>query len=70
MVLGEDRDASHLVPSWQDVGVHESIDEITKPLRDITDLLSGETRVTSSAVKPLLNVINTTMLDVKDTDTN
>ena len=54
VVLGEDRDTSHLVPSQQDVNVLESIDEVTKPLRDITDLLSGEKRVTCSAAKPLL----------------
>ena len=69
VVLGEDRNTSHLVPSWQDVDVLECIDKVTKPLKDITDLLSGEKQVTSSAVKPLLSVINSTMLDVKDTDT-
>ena len=69
VVLGADHNTSHLVPSWQDVDVLESIDEVTKPLKDITDLLSGEKQVTSSAVKPLLSVINKTMLDVKDTDT-
>ena len=56
------------MPSWQDVVVLECIDKVTKPLKDITDLLSGENQVTSSAVKPLLSVINSTMLDVKDTD--
>ena len=42
MVLGQDHNTSHLVPSWQDVDMTESIDNVTKPLQDITDLLSGE----------------------------
>ena len=38
VVFGQDHNTSHLVPSWQDVDMMESIDNVTKPLQDITDL--------------------------------
>ncbi len=37
--------------------------------RTITDLLSAEKRVTCSAIKPLLKVMYTTMLNVTDSGT-
>ena len=54
VVLVGDPKVSHLVLRWQDVDVLESIIAALAPLRDITDLLSGEKRVTVSLIKPLL----------------
>ena len=49
MVLSQDRKVSHLVPTWQDFDVLESVLEAMKGFADLTDLLSGEKRVTCSA---------------------
>lgn len=40
------------------------------PLREITDILSGEQRITSSAIKPLLDVIYKKMVAVADDDSS
>ena len=52
IVLCDDRSASHLIPSWQDCDILQSIAAALKPLKAITDALSGEQCVTISAVKP------------------
>ena len=46
-VLSNDRKSVHLIPSWQDTEVLESIKSALGPLRDFTDLLSGEKHVTN-----------------------
>ena len=56
MVLGQDRKVSHLVPTWQDFDVLESVLEAVKGFADLTDLLSGEKRVTCLAIKPLIGI--------------
>ncbi|XP_035994647.1 zinc finger BED domain-containing protein 1-like [Fundulus heteroclitus] len=61
-VLVHDRKHSHLNPTWQDVSVLESINAAMKPLADFTDVLSGETYVTVSSVKPVLELINGDLL--------
>ena len=68
-VLGTDRKCSHLIPTWQDVEVLQSIHAVLSPLADFTDMLSGEERVTASAIKPLLNVLRNMVLVASDTDT-
>ena len=68
VVLGQDRKASHIVPTWQDFDVLESVKAAVEPLRSLTDLLSGEKRVTWSAIKPLLRCINDKLLVHKDDD--
>ena len=57
VVLGQDRKASNLVPTWQDFDVLESVVVAVESLQTLTDLLSGEKRVTCSAIKPLLKVV-------------
>ena len=57
VVLCDDRSSSHLIPSWQDCDILLSITAALKPLKVMTDALSGESCVTISAVKPLLNHI-------------
>ncbi|XP_032432377.1 zinc finger BED domain-containing protein 1-like [Xiphophorus hellerii] len=61
-VLVQDRKHSHLTPTWQDVAVLESINAALKPLADFTDVLSGETYVTVSSVKPVLELIKGDLL--------
>ena len=65
MVLSQDRKASHLVPTWQDFDVLESVLEAVKGFADLTNLLSGEKRVTCSATKPLIEVINSKIVALK-----
>ena len=69
-VLGGDRASAHLVPTWQDIDVLDSIFVVLKPLRDFVDLLSGENRVTVSAVIPLLFHIKEKVLGYNEGDTN
>ena len=56
-VLSMDRKTAHLVPTWQDLEVLESINKALAPLADFTDILSGEKYVTFSALIPLLKHI-------------
>ncbi len=61
-VLSADRKTTHLIPTWQDIDVLQSIDAALNPLASLTDLLSGETYVTISAVLPLLHLIEHDLL--------
>ena len=69
IVLSQDRKVSHLVPTWQDFDILESVLEAVKDFSDLTDLLSGEKRVTCSAIKPLIDVINMKIVVSKTSDT-
>ena len=42
VVLASDRRSSHLIPSWQDCDVLDSITGALKSLKEMTDALSGE----------------------------
>ncbi|XP_038064087.1 E3 SUMO-protein ligase ZBED1-like [Patiria miniata] len=53
-VLGEDRNHSHLSPSWQDIHVMEAVNKALKPLADFTDIMSGEKHVTVSSLLPMM----------------
>lgn len=54
-VLGSDQTSAHLVPTWEDQDVLDSVIVLLCPLRDFVDLLAGEKRVTISAVLLLLS---------------
>ena len=69
-VLGGDRASAHLVPTWQDIDVLDSIFVVLKPLRDFVDLLTGENGVTVSAVIPLLFHIKEKVLGYNEGDTD
>ena len=45
-VLSVHRKTAHLVPTWQDLEMLESINKALTPLTDFTDILSGEKCVT------------------------
>ena len=49
-VLSADRKTSHLVPTWQDIDVLQSIHKALNPVSNLTDILSGEKYVTVSAI--------------------
>ena len=68
-VLGSDRKTAHLIPTWQDVEVLESVNKALSPLADLTDIISGENYVTTSTLKPLLNHITSEALSVEANDT-
>lgn len=42
VVLGSDRGASHLLPTWQDIDVWNVINEALAPLEEFTNVMSGE----------------------------
>ncbi|XP_041841381.1 E3 SUMO-protein ligase ZBED1-like isoform X2 [Melanotaenia boesemani] len=61
-VLGADKKTRHLVPSWQDIDVLESVHGALNPLLEFTDSLSGECYVSVSYVKPMLHLFRTQIL--------
>ena len=71
VVLSADRKTTHLVPTWQDVDVLQSIHQALSPLSSLTDMLSGEEYmyVTVSAVLPMLKLIDDSLLKEEDSDT-
>lgn len=69
-VLGSDKKCRHLVPTWQDVEILESVNKAVKPLQDFTDALSGESYVTVSVIKPTLSMFRTSLLKPEDRDTD
>ena len=52
-VLSNDRKASHLVPTWQDVDILEGVVKALEPVADFTDMPSGKL---SSAWSPNTNI--------------
>ncbi|CAB4018038.1 zinc finger BED domain-containing 1-like, partial [Paramuricea clavata] len=53
-VLGNDKDTSHLVPSWQDLEVLECIDNTLSPLKAFTDILLSTVELASQDSDPPL----------------
>ena len=68
-ILRADPKTTHLKPRWQDTEVMESVVSALKPISDLTDILSGEERVTASCLKPLLNHLHNEALAEKEGDT-
>ena len=69
-VLGADRKSSHLIPTWQDIDVLESVNKALGPLQEFTDIMSGEKYVTVSAIKPVLKHLEEKVLVDADADTS
>ena len=61
-VLTSDRKTAHLTPTWQDIDVLKSINSVLSQLTSLTDILSGENYVTISALLPLMDVLNNSIL--------
>ena len=68
-VLGGDRKTSHLVSTWQDLDVLESLNSILAPLSDFTDMLSAEDYVSVSAIFPVLKVLHDNVCNISNDDT-
>ena len=68
-VLKADKKTRHLVPTWQDTDVLESISKTLGPLLEFTDALSGEQYVSVSYIKPVVHLFNNTVLAPADDDT-
>ncbi|XP_074550123.1 E3 SUMO-protein ligase ZBED1-like [Halichoeres trimaculatus] len=68
-VLLADKKARHLVPSWQDMALLESVSKALGPLVEFTDALSGEMYVSVSFLKPVLHLFNNEVLSRQDGDT-
>ena len=69
-VLVVDRKNAHLIPTWQDLEVLESMKAALGQLDDFTDMLSGEQKVTVSSIKPVLHVLKSKVLKVCEGDAN
>ncbi|XP_061884799.1 E3 SUMO-protein ligase ZBED1-like [Entelurus aequoreus] len=67
-VLSEDKKTRHLVPTWQDTDVLESLNNALGPLQEFTDALSGEAYVSVSYLKPVLHLLRTSILTVDKDD--
>ena len=68
-VLSADRKTSHLVPTWQDIDVLQSLHQALSPLSDLTDILSAEKYDTVSAILPLMDLLNSKFLKEREEDT-
>ena len=62
VALSTDRKTTHLLLTWQDIDVLQSIHATLNPLRTLTDLLSGEKYVTVSAVLALVDLGEQTII--------
>ena len=69
-VLRAERKTRHLVPSWQEMDVLESVSKTLGPLIEFTDALSGEEYVSVSYLKPVLHLLNNTVLTPAEDDTD
>ena len=58
-----------LVSTWQDMDVLESINKALSPMKDFTDIMSGEKYVTFSATKPQLWHLESQVLLTRVEDT-
>ncbi|XP_014187161.1 E3 SUMO-protein ligase ZBED1, partial [Haplochromis burtoni] len=68
-VLAADKTTRHLMLTWQDIEVLDSVRTALNPLLEFTDAFSAEEYVTISCVKPVLQMFNNDMLKVKEGDT-
>ena len=69
IVLSADQKTTHFILTWQDIDVLQSIDAAFAPISSLTDILSGETYATVSAVFLILNLLNNTLLKESEDDT-
>lgn len=69
VVLSTDRKTTHLIPTWQDMDVIQSINQALSPLSSLTNMLSGESYVTVSAVLPIVHLIENNLLKEEESDT-
>jgi len=68
-VVSRDQKTCHLVPTWQDIDVLQSVHSAIKNLADFTDMLSGEDRVTLSSLRAVLHILKNQVLVESSVDT-
>ena len=68
-VVSTDRKTCHLIPTWQDINVLQSVHSAIKSLADFTDMLSGEDGVTLSALKAVFHILKNDVLVKSSVDT-
>ena len=68
LILNSDCGTSHIVPTWQDLDVLQTIDSAISSLSSLTGILSGERYVTVSAVLLMLHILDTDLLKGDITD--
>ena len=68
MVLSDDRKTTHLIPTWQDTMVLESVNAALSPVADFTDFMSGTTYISISAIKPLMRHLEGILLEEKESE--
>lgn len=68
-VLSADKKTRHLVPSWQDLDVLESLHVALNPLLEFTDSLSGECYVSVSYLRLMLHLFRTQILKPSEDET-
>ena len=61
-VLSSAQKTRHLGPTYTDIDLLESINQILTPLLEFTDALSGESYVSLSYLKPVLHLFNTEVM--------
>lgn len=66
--LAAERGVWHLMPKDADIAVLEQLCQLLDPLSKFTDALCSETRVTLSAIKPVLDHITGDVLEESDED--
>ncbi len=66
--LAAERGVWHLMPKDTDITVMEQLCQLLDPLSKFTDALCSETRVTLSAIKPVLDHITGDVLEENDED--
>lgn len=57
-VLHEYKKNRHLISTWQDLDVLESMNKALSPSMKFTDAISGERYVSVSYLKPVLHLLN------------
>ena len=62
VVLSSDRKTRHLIATWQDIHVWESLHKALSPLDELTDFLSGDSHITVSSIIPVLHNLATKLL--------
>jgi len=67
-VLQDDHKYHHLVPTWQDIDILESLEAALGT--GFTDMLSAESFVTISAILPVVyHILKNEVLNISDDDT-
>ena len=70
-LLATDCKHSHLIPTWQDLDVLESMRGALGPLEDFTDMLSGRKRsLCRQSNQTYIIILGTKVLKISDSDTN